>query len=322
MKPKKQSSANLVIYGLCLIFVLYIALHGAIVYVDIERLIEAGEILESQQVLIFMDLLSERLAVAPLSFKFTKYTKDWLTYGGFGWLIIVLAIESNKKNYIQGKTYGTARWGTKADIQDLFASNLEAEEIKRAKRTRTPLGRWLARSGLYKQCENDGQEILKARLNALQEREEERKLDGTADKTLYKEQQAQIKKEVKEEVALAKRQAWYPDQLKLDLKAQLKEIDESQLYSEEEKANKRKDAKEAYDKKLHDFYNNAKRIAKIKAKYKDADMHFTRTERISFYNWKLNQNTLILGGSGSGKTRGFVMPSGLNLLILSGVQSN
>ena len=71
-----------------------------------------------------------------------------------------------------------------------------------------------------------------------------------------------------------------------------------------------------------DFYNNAKRIAKIKAKYKDADMHFTRTERISFYNWKLNQNTLILGGSGSGKTRGFVMPSGLNLLILSGVQSN
>lgn len=309
MKPKKQSSANLVIYGLCLIFVLYIALHGAIVYVDIERLIEAGEILESQQVLIFMDLLSERLAVAPLSFKFTKYTKDWLTYGGFGWLIVVLAIESNKKNYIQGKTYGTARWGTKADIQDLFASNLEAEEIKRAKRTRTPLGRWLVRSGLYKQCENDGQEILKARLNSLQEREEARKLDGTADKTLYKEQQAQIKKEVKEEVALAKRQAWYPDQLKLDLKAQLKEIDESQLYSEEEKANKRKDAKEAYDKKLHDFYNNAKRIAKIKAKYKDADMHFTRTERISFYNWKLNQNTLILGGSGSGKTRGFVMPN-------------
>lgn len=38
-------------------------------------------------------------------------------------------------------------------------------------------------------------------------------------------------------------------------------------------------------------------------------MLFTRTERISLYNWKLNNNTLILGGSGSGKTRGYVMPN-------------
>ena len=38
-------------------------------------------------------------------------------------------------------------------------------------------------------------------------------------------------------------------------------------------------------------------------------MLFTQTEHISFYNYILNQNTLILGGSGSGKTRGFVMPN-------------
>lgn len=309
MKPKKKNSTDIIIYGICLILVLYIALHGAIVYEDLERMMESGEILKSQQLLTFVNLLSERLSVAPMAIKFNQHTKDWLMYGGFGWMLVVLAIVSNKKNYIQGKTYGTARWGTQADIQDLFASTLEADEIKRAKQTRTRIGRWKARSKLYKQCESDGQKVLTARLEDLKEREETRRLDGTANKKLYQEQQAQIKKEVKEEVALAKRQAWYPDQLKLDFDAQLKEIDESQIFSDEEKEVKKKEAKEVYDKKLADFYNNAKRIAKIKAKYKDADMLFTKSERISFFNWKLNQNTLILGGSGSGKTRGFVMPN-------------
>ncbi len=50
-------------------------------------------------------------------------------------------------------------------------------------------------------------------------------------------------------------------------------------------------------------------IEALKAKYKDADALFTKTERISIYNYVLNNNTLILGGSGSGKTRSFVMPN-------------
>ena len=51
------------------------------------------------------------------------------------------------------------------------------------------------------------------------------------------------------------------------------------------------------------------KVEAIKRKYADADALFTKTERISIYNFKLNNNTLILGGSGSGKTRGFVMPN-------------
>jgi type IV secretion system protein VirD4 len=50
-------------------------------------------------------------------------------------------------------------------------------------------------------------------------------------------------------------------------------------------------------------------IEEAKIKYEDADMLFTRTERICMYNYELNNNTLIIGGSGSGKTRGFVLPN-------------
>jgi len=48
---------------------------------------------------------------------------------------------------------------------------------------------------------------------------------------------------------------------------------------------------------------------KIRAKYENANALFTKTEHISIYNYELNNNVVVLGGSGSGKTRGFVMPN-------------
>ena len=51
------------------------------------------------------------------------------------------------------------------------------------------------------------------------------------------------------------------------------------------------------------------KIEAIKAKYEDADMLLTKTERICMYNYELNNNTLIVGGAGSGKTRGYVLPN-------------
>jgi type IV secretion system protein VirD4 len=41
----------------------------------------------------------------------------------------------------------------------------------------------------------------------------------------------------------------------------------------------------------------------------DSECILTASERICIYNRKLNNNVLIMGGSGSGKTRGFVMPN-------------
>lgn len=50
-------------------------------------------------------------------------------------------------------------------------------------------------------------------------------------------------------------------------------------------------------------------IKNIKEKYKSADIIFTQTEKICMYNKEINNNTLIIGGSGSGKTRGYVLPN-------------
>ena len=45
-------------------------------------------------------------------------------------------------------------------------------------------------------------------------------------------------------------------------------------------------------------------------KYADSsNIIFTQTEKICMYNFELNNNTMIIGGSGSGKTRGYVLPN-------------
>lgn len=57
----------------------------------------------------------------------------------------------------------------------------------------------------------------------------------------------------------------------------------------------------------------AKKIAETRAKYSDnSNIIFTQTEKICMYNFELNNNTMIIGGSGSGKTRGYVLPNILN----------
>lgn len=309
MAPKRKSMAEPIIYGVCLLVVLYITLHAATVYEYVQYMIETGDIEQSSQMLTFINLLSERVVETPFDFVITKYTQNFVIYGAFGWLIVVLAIVNGKKNYIHGKEFGTARWGTLADIRDLFAENIAKEEIKHAKQIKTKLGRWKVKSNIYKECQKDGQLLKKARLEALNDREAARKQNRTYDKKLHDEEVKHIKAEVKQTVELAKRQAWKPDQLKMDYEERLKEIAESPLYDRKERKIQEQKAKDKYEQDLKDFFNAYKKIEKIKAKYKDADMLFTKTERISLYNWKLNNNTLILGGSGSGKTRGYVMPN-------------
>lgn len=54
----------------------------------------------------------------------------------------------------------------------------------------------------------------------------------------------------------------------------------------------------------------SKEMAQAELKYADtSDIIFTQTEKICMYNFELNNNTLIVGGSGSGKTRGYVLPN-------------
>ena len=301
MPPKKKSSANLIFYGVLLVMIAWMTLHMAASFALTEGLVLTGEVEKSlfwQYVLLdFCDHISNN----PMEFTFNAYTKDALLYGGLTWMMIVLMIENGKRNYIHGKEFGTSRWGGPSDIRDLFAVNLEKEEIRQAKRVRNPIGRWQVRRKIFRECELDGQFFRKEKLDQLQRE--------AKDRDLYNEAVKKAKAEINEQILLAKRQAWKPLQLKADVENRVKEIERSPIYSKYEKKIKIEAAKKEYERKLAGFYRGKDKIEKIKRKYKDADMLFTKTERISFYNFKLNNNTIIVGGSGSGKTRGFVMPN-------------
>jgi len=52
-----------------------------------------------------------------------------------------------------------------------------------------------------------------------------------------------------------------------------------------------------------------KKILAAKKKYSDSDILLTKTEKVCMYNREINNNVLIIGGSGSGKTRSYVLPN-------------
>lgn len=310
MAPKKKSYFDYIVYVICLGLALFIAAHAAVAAAESAAMVAAGTLEESEMLVTGAQMLTERLTAAPLSLSITEYTKKFMFYGFFIWMIAVLAIENRKRNYIRGKEFGTSKWGTLSDIKDLFAENICREEIKKAKQVRTALGRARLKRKLYKECEKNGKTLEKAKLDELADEEHSRKAAGTYDKKLHAEAVKKIKEEAAESVALAKREAWQPDQLKYDLELRLEEINNSPFYNgKEEKAKQEALARDEYEEKMKQFIDSRKKIESIRRKYKDADMHFTKTERISIYNYKLNNNTLILGGSGSGKTRGYVMPN-------------
>lgn len=292
-----------------LVFVIIIALHSAIGHELAMIEVEQGQIEASQQVLETVNKTAEHLAQFPDEIYINDYTKNFVMWAGFGWFIIVLMIMNSKKNYIHGKEFGTSRWGTQNDIRDLFASTILAKEIKKAKQLKTKWGRRKAKKKALTECDKDGQIMLKQRLDEANKRERDRKKAHTSNKQLYKEEIAEIRKDVKAEVAKAKVQAWKPDRYKADCDEEIKEIQESNFLNDLEKANRIAEVKAKYKQRLKDFYDTSLQIELLKEKYSNADMIFTQTEKISFYNYVLNQNTLIIGGSGSGKTRGYVMPN-------------
>ena len=52
------------------------------------------------------------------------------------------------------------------------------------------------------------------------------------------------------------------------------------------------------------------KIEEAKKIYRDeSNIIYTQTEQICMYNYELNNNAMIIGGSGSGKTRGYVLPN-------------
>lgn len=308
MKPRKKSYIDLIIVFISLVLVLYFSLQLSASW----NQYELAKTTATDNVNAFSVLLADinlRLTEKIFEFEWNDYSQSFLTFGFLIWLMGVAYFTTTKKNFITGKEYGTARWGKKSDIQDLFAENIEREEIKKAKKESRFWSRYFMKWQAVRQAKKDCKVLYSQKLKELSDRADMLKKEGSYSRDWYKAELEKIKKEVEEQKRLALLEAWKPDKYKWQLKERIHEIQSNATYTEDEKRKEIQKAQNEYREKIRSFYNRKEKIQKIKDKYKDADMLLTKTERISLYNYKLNNNILVLGGSGSGKTRGFVMPN-------------
>jgi len=327
LKPKKQSSAEYIIVAVSLLVVIFFSLKIGMALADKAAMDAAqGTITEGLNSFnLFMDCLNVRLADPSLSFEWNESVKSALMWGSFLWFIVVAYWFTSKKKYITGKEYGTAEWGKLKDISDLFADALMKKEIKQAKQVKTRIGRYFTKKKVFADCKKNTAEITAVEMGRLEQWKAEhvpqgKKLTRGEQKQKrelliqYAEQKKKIEAQAKERLQEVFTEAWKPNALKRQYDIELADIayqyqQKIIITSEEQKHSAEKSAKTRYEKGLHDFYNGKQKVEKIKKKYENADALFTKTERISIFNYVLNNNTMILGGSGSGKTRGFVMPN-------------
>jgi len=331
VKPRKQSNAEYIIAALTLLAALFLSAKAGMALSD-KAVIESAQEAVTEGIdsfNLFFDCFNAQVTVTPLSFVWNDNVKNSLLLGGLLWFIAAAYWFTSKKKYIMNKEYGTAEWSKEKNISDLFAVNLMNKEIKLVKQVRWIIGRYFARKKAYKTCRENRLKIKTDELRWL----EQWKSDNTPrDKNLtheqkkqkkeilrqYKIRKSEIEKKAKEYLKKAFIVAWEPENLKHAYRLELKNIDfryqqktaistESQKKAEEKAEEKA--AKVKYKKGLREFYRGTGKIEKIRKKYENADALFTKTERISIYNYLLNNNTLVLGGSGSGKTRAFVMPN-------------
>lgn len=310
MTPKKKNEYAPIINFLLILIAVYVSVHLA-------AAVKYAEMMNASQSDFYMTVLeyfSDTVTYKPFHFVICEYTAKYALYGGAGMGLVLLAIAQSKKNYIHGKEFGTARWGTKADIKDVFAENLMKEEIKQAQEVKHAYGRWKARQKVYDRISKSQKKKLEQAIQDLrladEQAQEERGYNRRTAKKHLAEDIAEVRKQIAKETKDLKAVAWEPDRLKQVYMKRLKEIDESPFFkTDEERKAAKEQAKTDYDRNVREFFSGKNRIKKIREKYKDADAIFTKTERISIYNYIYNNNTMILGGSGSGKTRGFVMPN-------------
>ncbi|BAL01888.1 hypothetical protein OBV_p-00330 (plasmid) [Oscillibacter valericigenes Sjm18-20] len=327
MKPKKQSSLDLIIAGIALIAVIFFSLNVGMALTDKAAQETAQGITKqsAETINLFFNCLNDRLTYHPIEIAWNNNVKQSLMWGCFIWFISVAYWFTSKKNYITGKEYGTAKWGTQKDISDLFAITIMNKEIKQARQVRTRLGRYFAKKKVYATCNKNSAEIKNARIARVRQWEEDNKPEGkklnqeqkTAAKEIALEAAKKIDAIEKEESEKLKNtlvEAWKPNEIEKQYQNDLAEIKAERqkgitITSNEEERRAIREAENRKNTSLQVFYTSKGRIAAINKKYENADALFTKTERISIYNYVLNNNTLILGGAGSGKTRGFVMPN-------------
>lgn len=308
MKPKSKSSFDLVLAIILLLLIMFLAFHIASSWEYAN--INASE--DDKNLDIFMEFYNDvgiRLNTVPFEFEWNEYSKPVLLYSFLFWMFGALWYFTTRKNYIAGKEHGTARWGNLSDVKHMFAESLEKQDIIDAKKLRwffmRPFIKWKG----YKQAKRDALKYRKVREDDLSFEERRKKVDKTYSRKQHKEDIKQIKKDTKEYHILIKRNSWKPDKINYELQEKLENIENNVVLTVEEKGKRVQQLKKKAKDDIHSFYKADAKILSIKEKYRNADMLLTQTEKISIYNYFLNNNTLILGGSGAGKTRSYVMPN-------------
>lgn len=294
MKPKKKQIDNVIIYGILLMIVIYLSFHSAICYAEVKN--------NSPWLIPFLQALGERINAEPFQFEANELTTQFLAWSCFGWFLAVAAIENSKKNYIHGKEFGTSKWATKREIKDLFSETILAKELKQLKRVKRCWGRILLERQLYKKQKRIKRLAVQHRLKDLKKDSKKKMIR----KEEYKEKKKQIYKEEKKQMLDALGKEWEPFLWRT-------ELFEARRKTKDHKAWK-KDYKE-YSKRKKDFYKTyyKKREKQLKAKFTNSDIILSKTEKVCIYNRVINMNMILLGGSGAGKTRSYMLSNILQL---------
>lgn len=316
MKPKKKSSLAIWIGAAALFFAVYLgycvgaAVHDA----NMDGIYGGSELFTA-----IMEYLTIRLSKDITDdFVWNDTVKKSVMFSAGIWFIGVLMVYSNsQRNFIHGKEYGTSKWATSSEIQSLFAKNIMNKEIQRAKRLRNPLNRYFVKKECLKESTELAEESERGRLNELESWKNELVENGEygkEQKTEYQKRKNQIKSDVQKKAKEIFSDTWKPDVIQKQYQETIAEIKMQAeqglaITSEKQKQEKLAEAEKKRKMSLQEFYSGNKRIEMIRKKYEDADALLTATERVSIYNYVLNNNILIIGGTGAGKTRGFVIPN-------------
>lgn len=318
MTPKKNGSIDVAVAAIIVIICLFTGwCLGTAIY-DKEMLV--GETAEVDGFAFIMERLEYRLEHPFENFESciqSEAVLQSLLGGLFVGVLIIAYIDSTKRNLITGKTYGSARWGTRADIQDLFADTLKAEEIKKAKALRWPWGRWTEKSRVKAECREMVESLKRLELSELEKKAHALRQSREFNKAEYKRERKLIFSTADERYENLFAAMWEPLKIERTYQEEVAQIranraqgisltDDTAMHTALKAAKKRR--KEA----LRDFWSVPRRIAKINKKYENAEAILTETERICLHNYKVNNHVLIIGGSGAGKTRGFLLPNILN----------
>ena len=314
MRPKKKDPLNIFLGVVLVATVMFFAVHGASAYKD------AKDSISETGGFSFVGSFGERLASHiqnPLAVGWNEHSQRFVMWGVFGCFLVIASTTNGKKKYIAGKEYGTAQWGGTGDIMDLFAANILKEELRGVWMNRFPVTRLVSKFAIQRQAERDGAAVRNRRMGMLKENIEADRANAKADRVYTKDrirmEKGGIDRECREIVTAAKVVAWKPTQIKVrydEIVNETERLRGMRHLTESEYNARMQEEKNRYKAELKAFYMGKDRMAELKAQYRDADSLLTKTERISLYNHKnINNNILIIGGSGSGKTRNFLLPN-------------